>query len=331
MLRIDVDSVSLGRTVRACFDTADWRDIASMEDLTESDIYFKRGYHPGFLHELPSSLRKKIVPMGLHYGCSSRNESVMQCFARVLARNAAPGAFTQNPLNAIGQTFATPLKQALKKAGLVKARSDTMFIDDFEVEPDAPAEPMVFYRTRVYGPTDAPDNFRLGRMEEVNELRVNTVRALRAHFGDRFVGGLRHSAFAQQRYADCLFQDDQGLRGHLKASRECLVNVNTAGLHDSTSWKVAEYMAASRCIVSEPMTYETPEPVLEGKHYLGFTTPDECVAACERLFDAPDFAAGMRKNNFDYYCEFVRPDRLMYRSLRTLTDRSQIEHQRETK
>jgi hypothetical protein len=314
-------AVASNRKVKVCFDTADWRNIASMDDIAAADVYFKRSYHAPFIGQLEQPLRDKVVPMGLHYGCSSRNESFSQSFRKVLAFNLGSGAFKRNTSRAVSRLFGNPTKRMLKRSGALEFANLPMFIDEFEATPEQFTEPKIYYRTRVYGPNDAPDNFRLGRMEEVNELRANTVRALRARFGGRFVGGLRSSEFARETYSDCMFGSDSGLHGHLELSKTCLINVNTAGLHDSTSWKIPEYMAASRCIVSEPMTYQIPTPLIEGKHYLGFSTPEECVAACETLLESPDRASAMRRDNFAYYTEHVRPDRLMSRCLQTVFER----------
>jgi hypothetical protein len=152
-------------------------------------------------------------------------------------------------------------------------------------------------------------------------MRANTVRALKKRFGERFIGGLRHSEHARRTYPDCLYPGDPGLDGHVALTKDCLIAVNTAGLHDSTSWKMAEYMAASRCIVSERPFYESLAPLVEGKHYLPFATPDECVAACERLLDAPETARAMRVENFAYYTAHVRPDQVVRNCLREAVER----------
>ncbi len=316
-MEVDVDS---HRRIKVCFDTADWCDIASMDDLADADIYFKRSYHLPFVDQLECSVRHKVVPLGLHYGCSSRNESFSQSVQKVWMSNFASGVPLRNP-RSIAQMFGSPFKRLLNRSGPVRFSSLPVFIDEFEVSPGEPAEPKVFYRTRVYGPNDAPQTFRLGRMDEINELRANIVRALKTHFGNRFVGGLRPSVFARQTYPDCMFPDDRGLRGHLELSKSCLVNVNTAGLHDSTSWKIPEYMAGSRCIVSEPMKYETPVPLIEGKHYLGFRSPEECVVACEELLTDLEMARAMRNENSAYYAQYIRPDQLMSRCLQTVSER----------
>lgn len=309
LLRIDV--VTASRRIAICFDTADWRTLVSPDHLRTADVYFKRSYHAPFIAQLEPALQSKMAPMGLQYACTSRRESLLKSVREVVAQEIACGNVSSAPLKTLKRIAACPIKRAIEAAGALPNLQRPMYIDRYEVSPDVPAEPKIYYRTRVYGPDDAPDNFRLGRMNEVNELRANTVRALRGHFGERFIGGLRHSDYARRAYPDCLFHGDPGWRGHVALTNRCLIAVNTAGLHDSTSWKMAEYMAASRCIVSERPFYETPSPLVEGEHYLAMATPEDCVAACERLLDEPETARSMREATFRYYAAHVRPDQVI--------------------
>ena len=197
-----------------------------------------------------------------------------------------------------------------------------MYIDEFESNPDAPAEPRIYYRTRVYGPDDAPDNFRLGRMEEVNDLRANTVRALRAHFGERFIGGLRDSEHART-YPDCLYAGDPGLYGHVALAKECLVAreygraARLDELEDGRIHRVFS-MHRQRAAVLRLRVAARRGQALPA----GFSTPAECVAACQRLLDEPDTARAMRAENFAYYAAHVRPDQVVRACLRAAFKRS---------
>ena len=320
VLRIAV--TESGRRIEVCFDTEDWRRIASPEDLRTADVYFKRGYHAPFVARLDPDLRRKVAPMGLQYACSSRKESWLQSLRDVAAMQIASDVFRDAPLKALKHVAALPVRRALKATGVYRPLHLPMYIDEFELSPEVPAEPKIYYRTRVYGPDDAPENFGLGRMAEVNDLRANTVRALRAHFGERFIGGLRHSEHARRTYPDCLYAGEPGRYRHVALTKECLVAVNTAGLHDSTSWKMAEYLASSRCIVSERPFYACASPLVEGKHYLPFSRPEECVAACERLLDEPDTARAMRVESFAYYAAHVRPEQVVRNCLRAAFERT---------
>lgn len=321
-LWLEVEQPGNHKQLNICFDPGDWHDIASMDDLREVDVYFKRSYHEPYISQLSENLRKKVLPMGMHYGCRSRSEPVLGRFKQVVAHHLIGHSSAQSRLRMLLHLVGEPAKVLLTKYGLAKSGLGwPLLMEDFEVSPDVPAEPHVFYRTRVYSPRSRAhgerDAFRLGRLEAINEMRVNIVKALRQHFGNRFVGGLRRSPFVEATYPDCVYPYELGLRGHVELGKKCLVNVTTDGLHDSLSWKFPEYMAASRCIVSEPVKHKVPETPEEGKHYLPFRTPQECVRACQELLDNAELANRMREDNFLYYQNHVRPDRLMFRSLET--------------
>lgn len=317
-LWLEIEQPSNHKHLKICFDPGDWHDIASMDDLREVDVYFKRSYHEPYISQLSENLRKKVLPMGLHYACRSRNEPVLGRLKQVLAHHLIGHNSAQSCLRMLLQVVGQPAKVLLTKYGLVKSGLRLpLLIEDFEVSPDVPAEPRVFYQTRVYSPQEAKDTFRSGRLEAINEMRANTVRALRQHFGSRFAGGLKRSSFAKATYLDCVCPYELGLRGHIELGKKCLVNVTTDGLHYSLGWKFPEFMAASRCIVSEPVKYKMPVALEEGKHYLPFRTPQECVRACQELLDNTELANRMREDNFLYYQNHVRPDRLMLRSLET--------------
>ncbi len=188
------------RRIEICFDSTDWRTIASPDDLDTADVYFKRSYHAPYIAQLVPALQRKIAPMDLQYACSSRRESYSQSIRDVAAMQIATGRLRRTPLTALKHIVAMPVRRRLKAIGAYPRLHPPMYIDEFESSPHAPAQPKIYYRTRVYGPDDAPDNFRLGRMNEVNDLRANTVRELKGHFGARFIGGLRHSEHARRMY-----------------------------------------------------------------------------------------------------------------------------------
>jgi hypothetical protein len=99
--------------------------------------------------------------------------------------------------------------------------------------------------------------------------------------------------------------------------KRSLIGVATSGLHGSVGWKFAEYLAASRCIVSQPLCPERAYGIVEGEHYLPFQTADECANACERLLNDAALAQAMRRSNEDYYRNELKPPVMMLKRLRT--------------
>jgi hypothetical protein len=58
--------------------------------------------------------------------------------------------------------------------------------------------------------------------------------------------------------------------------RDYPICVATTGLHGSIEWKMAEYIAVSKAIVSEELNYSVSADFARGKNCLDFTTPEEC-------------------------------------------------------
>ena len=90
------------------------------------------------------------------------------------------------------------------------------------------------------------------------------------------------------------------------------IGVYVRGLHHSLAFKMAEYLAAGLCIVSEPLVHELPVPLREGVNYLLFRSHDECLERCRWLLSHPAEAERMRWANRDYYRRWVEPEAHMW-------------------
>jgi hypothetical protein len=299
---------------RLCIDLIDGWGAASYDELDAADVYVKRGYQPAYVNGLADDRRRKFMPFGLHYACRSRHETWRDALVRGLRQRTRRGDMITRAPDAIrggARYLARHLLLALNSDRFTRE----LAIDQFENAPTTVVQQQVFFRTRVYAPDDAPGAHRSGSLIEVNDMRANTVRALQKAFGDRYVGGIRRTAYALSHYPDCMATEEIGHAGHIQVSRSSLINVSTFGLHDSTGWKLPEFIAASSCIVCEPPSHQIPEPLIDGKHYLGFASPEECVTQCDRLLSNPALAQQMRLDNYDYYLANLRPDRVMLKCI----------------
>ncbi|MEJ2483221.1 MAG: glycosyltransferase, partial [Gemmatimonadota bacterium] len=138
--------------------------------------------------------------------------------------------------------------------------------------------------------------------------RVEVVRALRAAFGGEDRVGLIHNAFAAAEAPDALLGRKVSRREYANQLKTSLISVNTDGLDGSPGFKIGESLAAGAAIVSQPLQFELPEPLLPDVHYLPFREPEECVSQCRRLLADPELAGRMRQANLGYYRRNVRPE-----------------------
>ena len=197
----------------------------------------------------------------------------------------------------------------------VEASSPLQYTE-FEATADSPTERGVIFLTRLWcgagKPADVADRFR-----QLNECRIELIATLRARLGDSFVGGVERNHVSEQLCPDYIVDHETVKTNYVALMKRRLIGVATPGLHGSIGWKFPEYLAASRCIVSQPLRPEGSSGLVEGKHYLPFHTADACANACERLLNDPALALAMRRSNEDYYRNELKPPVMMLKRLRT--------------
>ncbi len=262
-------------------DLHDQSDVYGPKILDRCDLYLKRSFYRPHLDSLPAEWASKIAPFGLNFASRTKLSSL-----RMLWRTGM-GKLLQ------GKSGVHSLRKYL-----ILPKPDA-----FVQAPNAVLEPTVVFQTRVWEPHETAP----GECDELNEQRVAVIRALREAFGDRFRGGLVPTPLARQRYPHEVSILPTRRPDYIAMSKRNLIGVYTHGLHHSTAFKFPEYMAASQCIVAESPRNGLPSPALAGTHYLPFDDPDECVAACQRLFFDHELATQMRRANHRYYQTEVEP------------------------
>ena len=102
---------------------------------------------------------------------------------------------------------------------------------------------------------------------------------------------------------------------YLRLLRSHPICVASTGLHGSTGWKLAEYVAFSKAILSEQLVYEVPGGFAPGANYLEFSSPEECLNAAVRLIEDADLRQRIMRNNAGYYRQYLHPAALLKNAL----------------
>ena len=152
--------------------------------------------------------------------------------------------------------------------------------------------------------------------DSINHGRANCIRALRNAFGEKFLGGFAPNELAKKYYPDLLLHNNSyNKKNYIEILRASTIGIATAGLHGSLGWKMAEYVAFSRAIVSENFNTSLPGIFSDGSNYLSFSTPEECVNQVQRLLNDNQLRMQMMRKNHAYYLDFLHPKALVAKSL----------------
>src|SRR5262245_25341183 len=278
--------VVVNHNIRLYYDCHDSHEI-DLSAADEVDCYFKRSYSSA---AVPDSLKAKVFPLGLTYPLYSADIDPFE--RQRLAAFEGDLTSTLHPSRPTPENMSAP------------------FDDDASG---------ILFMTRVWEPFDEPDRSKekIGERIRVNDMRAACIELLRERFGPSCQSGLAHTAYAVEHYRSVLLDDEGSAakENYIKLLRTHAVCVATTGLHGSIGWRMGEYVAFSRAIVSERLNYEVPGDFKAGTNYLEFSEPQECVEAVAGLLTNPALRNTMMRANHQYYHTAVRPDRLVGRTL----------------
>lgn len=294
--------IVINDSITAYYDTHDSWEV-DPEDVKTSDFYFKRSYKPHAYAEL-GDLADKIKPLGLNY-------FVLPDWVDDFYLERSNFTFKQRVSEHLYRYF--PRRWFLKHSFLPTIRRMEQ-----EVRSKQPAK--VLYMVRTWDPYDDPlrPPEKIQMRDEVNEMRAQCIRALRKELGNKFYGGFSHTDYAKRYYRDLLVCDHKstGKGSYIAKVLAHPICIASTGLHGSTGWKLGEYIAFSRAIVSEPLNYQSPGDFSSPKNYLEFSSSNECVDQCVKLIEDKRLRIDMMYSNREYYVNYLYPGSLVLNTLR---------------
>ncbi len=289
--------VILNDGISIVYDVHDWNWIDE-EILSGVDFYFKRSFDSNYVSNLTEG--SKVFPLGLNYPVSTTHKDTFKLQRSRLYSGKAK------------------IKAIAKGLGLDRfGYGETEGLDNLEAMPDFKADPKVLFMAKAWSPESIEDKKQKEVVEAINEARANCVRILRAEFRDRFYGGLARDDYSLSNFADCVLPDSSlsNKRNYLDILKGFPICVATTGLNNSNGWKLAEYVALSKAIITEPLFFQVPGDFAKERNYLEFSTPEDLVKAAFRLFEDKNLCLDIMINNYRYYQAYLRPDSLILNTL----------------
>jgi hypothetical protein len=300
-LRVEL-TCERGRKLTLYFDNHDSKEI-DRAHLDVCDVYFKRSFSRQYISETHPEDKERIFPLGLNYLVLPDDfDSLSLRRSIVLAASLTK--------------MGSGILKAVNTRNLVTFHPRLRTIHSLPIDSGVPR---VIFIVTAYDPHDTPDRSRekVDEFHRTNEFRASCVRILRKELGREFYGGFVRNRFTAAKYKDVLIDNPNCTKkgNYLRLLEQFPICVATTGLHGSIGWKLAEYVAFSKAILSEPLQYEIPGSFEANQNYLEFSTPEELVERARRLLGDRELRNSLMMNNAVYYHRFVRPDMLVFNAL----------------
>ncbi len=146
--------------------------------------------------------------------------------------------------------------------------------------------------------------------EGVNLRRAYFIRACKKNIGDKFEGGLLgDSSSSNELFSDVLCHNREAFSSWLEKTKKSALVFNTPAFWDCHGWKLGEYLALGKCIVSTQLSNDLPYPLEHGVniHFVE-NTEESMREAIEYILSHPEYRHKLEQGAKDYWNKYGTPE-----------------------
>ena len=261
----------------------DYRDRSrlSRTALDWADVYGKVNLHGDELAGLETAQIRKVVPLGPGFGI------------RLWPWVATLAHFFRNTWRSRKQTPASFRAQVAAYHWQLRRQPLTTY-SAVQSAPDYAFHVSKLYQKQAHG-------------EKTNLMRAEFIRACRAR-APRFEGGLVCSSSpVPQGYEDVAISSGVSPAQYLENVRRSAVVFSTPAAWGCLGWKLGEFLALGKAIVSTPIEHALPAPLEHGEHLLLAANPEQLKDSINRLFSDAVLRRRLERNASAYFDQWLHP------------------------
>lgn len=211
----------------------------------------------------------------------------------------------QTMLHASQNMISAGVPEMKKMAGKYKRLLDRCTLDEYTEKTDVIDNYIFFCSTLWY-------NDEWNKNDEgVNLTRARFIRACKKIPSVRFEGGMVSQGTGRSSealFADCLMEG-VSMKEWLRKTKESALVFNTPAFWDCHGWKLGEYLAMGKAIISTKLSNDLPEPLVHGVN-IHYVDNDErsMEEAVKYIVSHPDYRKTLEIGAREYWGKYGTPE-----------------------
>lgn len=150
----------------------------------------------------------------------------------------------------------------------------------------------------------------------VNRKRAEFILACKNMDEINFEGGFAPRSDNDTLGYDKLIASRIGLKDYIRKIKKSVLVFNTPAVEDCHGWKLAEYLALGKAIISTRMFNEFPMDIVNGEHLYILAKNEYLEKVIQKINQNPDFRSSLERNARLYYDNNLKPEIVINRLLK---------------
>ncbi len=216
-----------------------------------------------------------------------------------------------------GQTALTALSNAAYFCRLTNGRKVKTFLGNYkrllsrpsysDMTPEASKSDYVFFCSTLWYNDEYNQNDR-----RVNARRASFIRACKEIDGIKFEGGFvpQKGRSSVELFSDCISETGYPYQTWLQKTKQSALVFNTPAFWNCHGWKLGEYLALGKAIISTPLSNDLPEPLIHGQsiHFVEDRI-DSLREAVKYIIGHPDYKERLERGAREYWEKYGTPEK----------------------
>lgn len=267
----------------------EWCDVYG--SVNANFTHYPKGQYCKLVSLVPSfairnySLVETLAYAPLNYAKAFREVALWQTYNKVTQQEEC------NRKKNVRRFFLNYFKNYLNRCSIAKYNNNEQVDDNF----------VFFLSTLWYSDEWNKNN------EGVNLRRAHFIRACKSISGLQFEGGLLGT---DSLFSDCLASQKVTMDNWLLKTKKSVVVFNTPAFWDCHGWKLGEYLALGKAIISTKLSNDLPVPLVHGEniHFVD-DTEDAMHEAVTYIMTHPDYRKTLEKGARLYWEQYGTPEK----------------------
>jgi glycosyltransferase involved in cell wall biosynthesis len=143
----------------------------------------------------------------------------------------------------------------------------------------------------------------------VNQRRANFIRACKSTLSLNFEGGLLGDEYSSNIFNDVLVTQREVFSAWIEKTKRSILVFNTPAFWDCHGWKLGEYLAMGKCIISTELSNDLPYPLEHGVN-IHFVENSEIAIkeAVEYIMSHPEYQRKLEQGTREYWEKYGTPE-----------------------
>ncbi|NCB68830.1 MAG: hypothetical protein EOM47_08285 [Bacteroidia bacterium] len=145
--------------------------------------------------------------------------------------------------------------------------------------------------------------------EGVNRRRANFIEVCNEKSKCKFEGGLLADNSSSKNFVNSTTTIRLSFDKWICKTKKSVLVFNTPAFWDCHGWKLGEYLALGKAIISTPLSNDLPEPLVHGKHIhiIPDSSKESIRIAVEYILNNPEYRKTLELNARKYWYTYGEP------------------------